>query len=95
MTERTEMIKSRLQETLSPSHLELIDASAAHAGHAQAGGAGHFFLTIVSEAFSGKNPVQRHQLVYQALGDLMKSEIHALSIQAFTSDEYPTKGRNP
>ncbi len=92
MSERVEMIKNRLQETFRPVHIELIDASAAHAGHAQAGGAGHFFLTIVSDAFAGKNPVQRHQLVYQALGDLMHSEIHALSIQAYTSDEYPTKG---
>ncbi len=81
------MIRQRLEQ-LSPSKIELVDASADHAGHAQAGGAGHFFLTIVSERFAGKNPVQRHQLVYRTLGDLMKSEIHALSIQAFTPDEY-------
>ncbi len=92
MSDRIQLIKSRLQESLQPTHVELVDASAAHAGHAQAGGAGHFFLTIVADAFSGKNPVQRHQMVYQALGDLMHTEIHALSIQAYTSDEYPEKG---
>ncbi len=92
MSDRVELIKTRLQETLSPSRLELIDASAAHAGHAQAGGAGHFFLTIVADAFKDKNPVQRHQLVYLALGDLMQTEIHALSIQAYTPDEFLTEG---
>ncbi|HEB78069.1 MAG TPA: BolA family transcriptional regulator [Methylothermaceae bacterium] len=92
MTDRVQLIKERLQQALSPVHMELVDASAAHAGHAQAQGAGHFYLTIVSEAFAGKTPVQRHQLVYQALGDLMHTEIHALSIQAYTPDEYATKG---
>ncbi|BCX81210.1 BolA family transcriptional regulator, general stress-responsive regulator [Methylomarinovum caldicuralii] len=92
MSDRVARIKDRLQQTLSPQHLELVDASAAHAGHAQAGGAGHFYLTIVSAAFAGKGPVQRHQLVYQALGDMMQSEIHALSIQAYTPEEFATKG---
>ena len=89
MSNRVAMIQQRL-EKLSPIKIELVDASADHAGHTQAGGAGHFFLTIVSEHFAGKNPVQRHQLVYQTLGDLMQSEIHALSIKAFTPDEYQT-----
>lgn len=88
MNNRVELIKERLQ-VLSPLKLELIDASAAHAGHAQAGGAGHYFLTIVSPEFAGKSPIQRHQMVYQSLGELMQSEIHALSIQAYTPDEYP------
>ncbi len=92
MTDRVQRIQEKLQQALSPVHMELVDASAAHAGHAQAQGAGHFYLTIVSEAFEGKTPIQRHQMVYQALSDLMESEIHALSIQAFTPDEYSTKG---
>jgi BolA protein len=92
MNERIRLIEQRLKQALSPIHVELIDASAAHAGHAQAGGAGHFYLTIVSQAFAGKTLVQRHQLVYQALSDLMPSQIHALSIQAYTPDEYSTKG---
>jgi acid stress-induced BolA-like protein IbaG/YrbA len=48
----------------------------------------HFFATIVSEAFDGKRPIQRHQLVYAALGDRMKAEIHALSMKTLTPDEW-------
>ena len=48
----------------------------------------HFYAVIVSPAFTGKNRVQQHQLVYQALGDRMKEEIHALSMQTMTPDEY-------
>ena len=83
MSEREKLIKARLTEAFSPSHLELVDESHKHAGHpgAKAGG-GHFLLTIVSEAFAGTTPIQRHRMVYQALGDLMKKEIHALSIKA-------------
>lgn len=92
MNDRVRTIEDRLRQILSPTYLELIDASAAHAGHAQAGGAGHFYLTIVSPAFAGKNLVQRHQMVYQALSDLMPGQIHALSIRAYTPDEYSTKG---
>lgn len=90
MNDRVRTIEDRLK-VLSPTHLELIDASAAHAGHAQAG-AGHFYLTIVSLAFAGKSLVQRHQMVYQALSDLMQDQIHALSIRAYTPDEYSNKG---
>lgn len=92
MSDRVQSIEDRLRQTLSPIYMELMDASAAHAGHAQAGGAGHFYLTIVSEAFAGKSLIQRHQMVYQALADLMQSEIHALSIRAYTPDEYSIKG---
>ena len=48
----------------------------------------HFYATIVSSDFAGKRLVQRHQMVYEALGDRMKAEIHALSIKAFTPDEF-------
>jgi len=69
---------------LAPVALELVDESAAHAGHAGArpSGGSHWQLTIVSEAFRGKNAVARHRMVYEALGDLMKREIHALRIEA-------------
>lgn len=86
MSERAEKIRQNLEESLSPIHLEIIDDSKAHAGHAgqrQTGG-GHFFLTIVSEAFTGKTSVQRHQMIYRALGPLMQTDIHALSIRAMT-----------
>ena len=84
----TTQIKAVLSTHLSPEKLELIDDSAAHAGHAGARtGGGHYYVTIVSNAFEGKSMVQRHQMVYQALGDLMKQEIHALGINALTPSE--------
>jgi BolA protein len=57
-------------------------------------GGGHFSAIIVSDVFEGKSPVQRHQLVYRALGDMMQKEIHAFSIKAFTPLEFQRKG-NP
>ena len=84
----TEIIKQKLNESLQPSLIEIIDDSASHAGHAGAkAGAGHYNVTIVAEAFNDKTLVQRHQLIYQALGDLMKTEIHALGINALTPSE--------
>ncbi len=88
MTETIELIKQKLNESLKPELIELIDDSAAHAGHAGAkGGAGHYNVTIVAKAFEGQSLVQRHQLVYQALTDLMKNEIHALGINALSPTE--------
>lgn len=80
-------IRERLA-TLRPTSLELRDESQAHAGHAgAASGGGHWQLTIVSEAFRGKSPVARHRMVYEALGDLMKRDIHALQIEAFAPEQ--------
>ena len=74
--------------SLEPVRLELIDDSAKHAGHAGAqGGGGHYRLLIVSEKFCGKSTLARHRLVYDALGELMRSKIHALSIQSLAPDE--------
>lgn len=76
-------------DVLAPLQLELIDDSHLHAGHAGArSGGGHYRLTIVSAAFSGKNTVARHRLVYEALGEMMRKDIHALAIQARTPDEH-------
>ena len=88
MNDRAAMIAARLREALYPEDLEIVDDSAAHAGHpgARAGG-GHFNVRIVSRIFSGKSLLQRHRLVYQAVDDLMPREIHALSIKALTPDE--------
>jgi BolA protein len=76
-------IRQRLA-TLGPSRVELQDESAQHAGHAgsRPSGGSHWQLTIESEAFRGKNPVARHRMVYEALGDLMERDIHALRIDA-------------
>ena len=84
---RVEMIRQRIEEALSPTHLDVIDDSHMHAGHASAGGAGHFTVVITSDAFEGKNLIQRHRLVYDAVNDIMQSEIHALSIKAKSTSE--------
>ena len=73
---------------LKPESLDIVDDSAKHAGHAgAAGGGGHYQLTIVSKQFAGKPQVARHRLIYQALGDMMQRQIHALSITAYTPDQ--------
>ena len=86
----TTLIRQRLAP-LQPVSLEIIDDSASHAGHAGAQdhaartGAHegtHFELTIVSPVFSGQSPVARHRKIYDMLGDLMKTRIHALKIDA-------------
>jgi BolA protein len=71
-------------ESLAPLTLDLHDESAQHAGHAGArpSGGSHWHLAIVSEAFRGKSPVARHRMVYEALGDLMERDVHALRIEA-------------
>jgi BolA protein len=80
---RIEKLKSRLQEALAPIQLEIIDETAKHAGHAgAASGGGHYILHIVASAFQDKSPIQRHRLVFDAVGDMMHTDIHALSIQA-------------
>lgn len=84
---RANTIRERVA-ALDPTHIELIDDSAKHAGHAgtQHGG-GYFRLTLVSAQFSGKPTVARHRMIYSALGDLMQHDIHALTITALTPDE--------
>ncbi len=73
---------------LEPVSIEIIDDSAKHAGHAGAmSGGGHFRLRIVSPRFAGLKTMGRHRLVYDALGPLMKREIHALGITAKTPEE--------
>jgi BolA family transcriptional regulator, general stress-responsive regulator len=82
-------MKERLA-SLEPEHLELIDDSAQHAGHAGArSGGGHYRLLIVATRFAGLGTIARHRLVYDALGTLMDGDIHALSITARTPTEHP------
>jgi len=79
----SEMLK-RLNSALSPSRIELTDDSEQHRGHGGYNPAGesHFSLRVESAAFAGKNRVQRQRMIYAALGDLMESRVHALSIRA-------------
>jgi BolA protein len=82
--QRMAMIREKLEAAFAPESLKIIDESHKHAGHASAKGGGHYIVQIVSNAFEGKNPVQRHRMVYAAMGDLIPTEVHALSIQADT-----------
>lgn len=80
--QRMQKMTALLQKTLSPTDLKIIDESHLHAGHAGAkSGKGHFKLLIKSHKFSGLSKIKQHQLIYQALGELMQTDIHALSIK--------------
>lgn len=73
---------------LAPSVIEIEDESARHAGHEGAkGGGGHYRMRIVAAAFTGKSTLERHRMVYDALGEMMRREIHALTVRAQTPDE--------
>ena len=81
------LIKQKLA-VLHPEKIEILDESAKHEGHEGAkNGGGHFFLTIVSCDLSKKSTMDRHRMIYTALGEMMKKDIHALSIKAYTPEE--------
>ena len=88
--ERTpERIRQRLHDRLEPSHLELLDESHKHVGHPGASsGGGHFSVLIVADAFDGLSLVERHRLVYEALGTMIGGEIHALGLKTLTPAEW-------
>lgn len=87
--QRIERIRASLEEALAPQHLDIIDESHKHAGHASAKGGGHYIVEVVSPAFEGKGLVARHRLVYAALQEMMAAnEVHAVSIKAHTPDEF-------
>ena len=80
---RTTAIRERLIAALIPEHIDVTDDSHKHAGHEGArDGRGHFTVEIEAETFEGKTQLERHRLVYAALGDLMQTDIHALAIKA-------------
>ena len=84
---RIEQMRTMLA-TFQPVQLEIIDDSHKHAGHEGArSGGGHYTLHIVSTQFAGKPTLARHRMIYSALGDMMKHDIHALNIKAYTPEE--------
>lgn len=86
--QRENQIRQRLQQSFDPLELSIKDQSQLHVGHEGAkDGKGHFDITLVSEAFAGVNRVRRHRMVYDALRDLLESDIHALRISAFAPSE--------
>lgn len=87
-THRVQVIEGRLRAALAPEWLEIIDESHLHIGHVGAkDGRGHFRVRIASALFEGLSRMARHRLVYRALGTLMQSDIHAVNIEAFSSNE--------
>ncbi|MDZ7771012.1 MAG: BolA family protein [Woeseiaceae bacterium] len=76
---RIQLIERLLKEKFRPQELLIKDQSHLHAGHAGAkDGRGHFDVSIVAEAFRGVEPLKRHRMVFDALGDLLQTDIHAL-----------------
>lgn len=86
--EREAAIRERLQAAFDPQELLLKDQSQLHVGHEGAkDGRSHFDVTIVSPAFEGASRVERHRMVYDALRELLETDIHALRIRAYTPTE--------
>lgn len=80
---REQRLRERLMTRFAPTQLNIEDQSHLHAGHAGAAtGQSHFSVVIVAEAFRGVPPLARHRMVYAAVDDLLKTDIHALSIKA-------------
>ena len=93
--DRVSRIRSAL-DALDPSSLDIRDDSHKHAGHAGArDGRGHFSVHLVSARFEGLPPLRRHRLVYDALGQLMETDIHAVAIQARTPAEVALPVQKP
>ncbi|MGN8160214.1 BolA family protein [Salinisphaera sp. RV14] len=88
MSDRIHRIRAALATGLDTDDIAIRDDSHLHVGHAGAAtGLGHFHVTIRSPRFSGLSPIQRHRLVYDALGDLMQTDIHALQIRALPPEQ--------
>jgi BolA family transcriptional regulator, general stress-responsive regulator len=88
---RLERLSERLNQAFAPERLDVVDDSHRHAGHAGAAdGRGHFTVLLVSSRFAGLGTLKRHRLVYEAVGDMMATDIHALSIQALAPGEAMT-----
>ncbi len=86
--QRMEAIRQRIEEALDPEELVVEDEGHLHVGHEGArDGRGHFRVFVVADSFDGLTMIQRHRKIYEALGELMNSDIHALSIDAYSSKE--------
>ena len=80
-------IRARLIAAFAPTELEVVDESDQHKGHPGArDGRGHFSVKIVSPRFAGRKPIERHRMVFAALGNMLETDIHALSVRAAASE---------
>jgi len=90
--DRRSRIEAKLRDALDAEHVEVVDESHLHAGHAGAReGGGHFRATIVSARFEGLTKVKAQRLVYEALADEMRGEIHALSMSTLTPAQWAAR----
>ena len=82
-------IESKLKFALSPSHLEVVDESHQHIGHAghKPGGETHFRVYIVSELFKGKSRIDRHRMINEILKDELAGPIHALALHTSSEED--------
>jgi BolA protein len=80
-------LRSALEQAFAPTTLEILDDSAAHAGHAGARSGGHYRVKLVAEAFRGHSSLERHRLVYAAVAPLLSGSVHALNIVARSPEE--------
>jgi BolA protein len=86
--ERIVRIRALLSKALHTDRIDITDDSHMHAGHEGArSGKGHFTVVVISDDFSNVRTLGRHRMIYDALGDMMDTDIHALSIQAKTPAE--------
>lgn len=86
--QRLSTIRRKIEASLQPEELSVEDEGHLHIGHEGAkDGRGHFRVMVVARAFDGLSMIQRHRAIYDALGELMTTDIHALSIDAYSSDE--------
>ena len=82
-----------LEEKFQPLHLEVLDDSAKHAGHAGARqGGGHYIVTLVADLFEGKTLVDQHRMVNEALKDLFGKDIHALALHTYSPTQWRIRG---
>ncbi|UCE85327.1 MAG: BolA family transcriptional regulator [Deltaproteobacteria bacterium] len=93
--DRRGRIEAKLRERLCATHVEVIDESHLHAGHAgAASGGGHFRARIVAARFEGLSPLAAQRLVYEILSEEMQRDIHALSMQTFTPAQWEARTRS-
>jgi len=91
--DRAEIIRTRLETRLDADHVQVEDDSTLHAGHLGAqGGGGHYRVTVVSARFEGLSRVAAQRLVYQALGEFMTTDIHALEMRTLTPEQWRQSG---
>jgi BolA protein len=87
--QRLQEIRKRLKESLEPVSLQVEDEGHLHVGHEGArDGRGHFRVLVIAQCFEGLSALKRHRMIYEAMGVLMQTDIHALTIDAYAPDEF-------